>query len=172
MELNRPLEALPHLETALEWRRILVERAPNNARYARDWSGIHGAIGLAQIALDRFDEGLANLQAGVQLTENLIRRDPVNGTSQLQLIESLQQQANGLVKIANFPGTGSVRQMELLRQAVQSLTRCQGRLALPELERIRPQLSKKAKEITQELEEARSALAKMSSAAEARPTKP
>jgi serine/threonine protein kinase len=172
MQLNRPLEALPHLEASQEWRRILVEREPNNARYARDWSGIHGAIGLAQIGLGRFDEGVTNLQEAVRLAENLIVRDPMNGSSQVQLIDSLQLQAEGFAKIAHTPGTSPVRQVELLQQAVQSLTRCQERLALPELERIRSQLSQKAKEIAQELNEARSTLAKIPGDAEAKPAKP
>ena len=172
MELNQPAAALPHLEEALQWSRILVEREPNHARYARDWNGAHSEIGLAQIALGRFDVGLTNLQEGVRLAENLIVRDPMNGSFQVRLIDNLQQQAKGLAKIAHSPGSSPVRQVEFWRQAIQSLTRCQERLAAPELERIRRQLTKQATEIAQALNEARSAQAKISGDAEAKPAKP
>ena len=48
MDLGQPAEALPHLEQALSLARILVERDPNNARYARDWVGtLRSVVGRA-----------------------------------------------------------------------------------------------------------------------------
>ena len=69
MELGEPTEALPHLEKALGLTRILVDREPNNARYARDWVGTHRSVGVALVGLGRFEEGRKKLEEGVRLAE-------------------------------------------------------------------------------------------------------
>ena len=161
LELGRAAEALPHWQQAFRWKKTLLNREPNNARWARDWSWIHCLGGNVLIALGRFDEGMTNLQEAVRLGESLVRRDSSNGESQATLVEVLQAQAKGYAKIAGAPGNSPDRQVELWQLAVQALTRCDERLASPELERMKPQLSKKVKEVTQALNEAQVALAKI-----------
>src|SRR5262249_8639677 len=98
--LNRPAEALPYWQQALRWKKILIDREPNNARWARDWSTTHGSIGNVLIALGRFDEGMTNLQEAVRLAERLAERDPSNASSQVTLVEVLHDQAMGCAKNA------------------------------------------------------------------------
>ena len=64
MQLDQPSNALPQFEEALQWKKMLVDREPNNARHARDWSEVHSDLGTAQIALGRFDEGLDKSRRG------------------------------------------------------------------------------------------------------------
>jgi len=170
MELGEPAVALPHLEQALGLTRMLVDREPNNARYARDWVGAHRTVGAALVALGRFEEGRKQLEEGVQLAENLATRDPMNGAAQAQLIQCLHEWAKGSAKAASAAKTTPARQAELWREVVQILTRCEQRLAAPELERIKPQFRNTAQEVNQELREARSALANASGAAESSST--
>ena len=166
MELGEPAKALPHLEQAFSSTQILMEREPNNARYARDWAGIHRSVGAALVALGRFEAGLQQLEEGVGLAERLATRDPMNGEAQSQLIECLHEWARGSARAAEEPTISQARQAELWRQAVQLLTRCEQRLAAPEMERIKPQFRNTAREVTQELQTARQALAKTAGVAE------
>jgi serine/threonine protein kinase/tetratricopeptide (TPR) repeat protein len=172
MQLDQPARALLHFDQALRWKKLLIEREPNEARYARDWSTVHCEIGPALIALGRYDEGMTNLQEAVHIAESIVARDPMNGSSQQALIEALRRHAEGAAKVAGAPETAPSRQSELWRQAVLSLTQSQERLASPELERISPRLSKTAREIAQELNEAHNAMAKIAGTAEAKPTRP
>jgi hypothetical protein len=148
LELDQPAEALPHLELALRAEKVLIDRESNNARHARDWSGTQSRVGTALIASGRFDEGTKFLQEGVRVAEGLAGRDPMNGSFQSELIEILHRQAKGFAKIARSPEISPARQAELWRQAIQVLTRCEDRLASAELDRVKPQLSKEAKEIS------------------------
>ena len=90
----------------------------------------------------------------------------MNGAAQAQLIECLHEWAKGSAKAASAAKTTPAHRAELWRDAVQILTRCEKRLAAPELERIKPQFRNTAQEVAQELREARSALAKTSDVAE------
>lgn len=161
LELDRAAEALPYWQQALRWKKLLIDREPNNARWARDWSSTHCSVGNVLVALGRFDEGMTNLQEAVRLAERLVGRDPSNGEPQIALVAALQAQAKGCARYAGAPGTSPGRQAELWQQAIQALTRCDERLASPELERMKPRLSRTAKEVTQALSEARVALAKI-----------
>jgi tetratricopeptide (TPR) repeat protein len=172
MKLNQPAKALPHFEQAQSWAKLLIDREPNEARYARDWSEIHSIIGATLIALGRFDEGVTNLQTGVRLAEAIVARDPMNGSSQELMMFSLRQLAEGLGKVASAPGTGPARRSELLQQVVQLLTRCEAMLSAPEFERIRPHLSAEAMEIAQLLNEAHKALEKITGDDAAEASKP
>jgi tetratricopeptide (TPR) repeat protein len=172
MELNQPAEALTNFLQSQQWDKILIEQEPGNARYARDWSEDYSHVGSALIALEGYEEGMANLQEAVRLAENLVARDPLNGFSQLMLIDNLQEQANGFAQIARARATTPARQAECWRQAIQSLTRCQDLLASPELQRIRSQFGQTSKEIAQQIDEARASLAKLLGDAETKPTKP
>ena len=166
MELGQPAEALPHLQQAFRLTKILLDREPNNARYARDWVGIHRSVGAALVALGRFEEGMKQLEEGVGLAERLATRDPMNGEALSQLIECLHEWAKGSARAAEEPTISQARQVELWRQVVQLLTRCEQRLAAPEMERIKPQFRNTAREVTQELQTARQALAKTAGVAE------
>ena len=169
MALNRAADAMAQFQQAQNWAKLLVDREPNEARYVRDWSGGFGIIGNAQIALGRYDEGLTNLQMTVHLAETIVARDPMNGSSQEMLIWSLQELAGGFAKVASDPATLPARQSELWQQAVESLTRCEGMLASPQFERIKPHLSMAAREIKQNLDEARNALQKIAGEAGTKP---
>jgi serine/threonine protein kinase/tetratricopeptide (TPR) repeat protein len=172
LKLGQPSKALPHFEAALRWTKVLVERKPNDARYARDWIEIHEEIGTAQIALGRFDEGLTNLQQAVYLAETLLARDPINGASQSALIGCLHAQASGLAAIARASQTSRSRQAELWPLAIQALSRCQEKLASAKLGQIWIRERTTGSEIAQELDEARTALAKLTVGSEPRPAKP
>ncbi len=104
MQLDQPSNALPQFEQALQWKKILVDREPDDARHARDWSEIHSDLGTAQIALGRFDEGLTNLDEAVRLAEALAERDPSNGSSQDLLAGVLQDEAKGCATGRWFSG--------------------------------------------------------------------
>jgi tetratricopeptide (TPR) repeat protein len=160
LELGNAEEALSHFRQALRWKKILVDRESDNARWARDWSVAHQHVGNALIALKRFDEGMQNLHEAVRLAENLLGRDPSNGPSQWLMIRVLHEEAKGYAKSAVVPATLSGRQIDLWRQAVLMLTRCQEKLASPELARTRSRLGRETEEIRQELLTARNALAK------------
>ncbi len=146
---------------------ILVDREPNEARYARDWSELHRDIGTAQIALGRFDEGLTNLDEAVRLAEPLVQRDPSNGSSQESLAEVLQDEAKGCAKVAGSSGISRARQAELWQQAIAALTRCQEKLDSPQLAHVAAsQLSKQRNEVASALNEARNAYEKLASETE------
>jgi tetratricopeptide (TPR) repeat protein len=173
MQLSEPSKALPQFEEAFRWKKMQVEREPDNARYARDWSQIHSELGTVQIALGRFDEGLTNLADGVRLAEGLVQRDPANGAFQERLVDGLQDEAKGCAKVADWPGISRARQAELWRRAIAALTRCQERLDSPQLTRIpRSQSSvtisgtKQRNEVARALSEARDAYAKFAEEAE------
>ncbi len=172
MQLDRATNALPHFEQALQWKQMLIDREPNEARSARDWSGIHAEIGTALILVGRSDEGMTNLQMAVDLAERVVARDPLNGSSQALLIECLRKHAQGAAKVARAPETAPGRRSELWQQAVQSLTRCQERLAAPELARIQFPARKSEKDVKQALAEARDALAKIAANSENKAAKP
>jgi serine/threonine protein kinase/tetratricopeptide (TPR) repeat protein len=172
MALNQPAKALTQFQQSQRWAKYLADREPNEARYARDLGGIPSKIGAALIDLGRFDEGLTNLQTAVHFARTMVARDSMNGSSQEMLIECLQLQAKGFGKVASSPATPPARQSELWQQAVQSLTRCEVILAAPELARIKPQLRKTAKEITEELNVARAALEKTAADAGSQLSKP
>jgi tetratricopeptide (TPR) repeat protein len=172
MDLGQLSNALPHIEAALRWKQMQVDQEPSNARWARDWGGIHSLLGTAQIALGRFDEGMTNLQESVRIAESVLAHDPMNGSEQLQVIRCLQHQAEGLAKIARAPETSPKRREELWQQAVQALTHCQARLTSPAVVKLRIQNSKTSSQIAQELEEARAALAKVASAGRSKGPKP
>jgi len=157
---------------SFQWKQLLIDREPNDARSARDWSSIHGEIGDALIRLGRYHEGMTNLQMAVDVVERIVARDPLNGSSQSLLIESLRAHAQGVAKVARAPDTAPGRRSELWHQAVQSLTRCQERLASPELARIQFPVRKSEKEVKQELDDARDALAKIADQSEDKPAKP
>ncbi len=167
MQLNQASNALPQFEAALHWKKMLVDREPNNARYARDWSQIHSALGKAQIELGRFDEGLTNLAEAVGLAEGLVQRDPPNGSFQELLADVLQDEAKGCAKIASSPGISQARRAELWRQAIAALTRCQDKLHAPQLANTPPlRLSKERNDVARALNEARSAYAKIAGQSE------
>ena len=167
MQLNHPSNALPQFEEAFRWMKILVDREPNEARYARDWSELHRDIGTAQIALGRFDEGLTNLDEAVRLAEPLVQRDPSNGSSQESLAEVLQDEAKGCAKVAGSSGISRARQAELWQQAIAALTRCQEKLDSPQLAHVAAsQLSKQRNEVASALNEARNAYEKLASETE------
>jgi len=115
---------------------------------------------------------MTNHQEGVRLAENLVTRDPMNGSSQSRLIDSLQLMAESSAQIARAAGTSPARQAECWRQTIQSLTRCQDLMASPQLQRLRSQFGKASKEIAQELNEAQNALAKLPGDTEAKPARP
>jgi serine/threonine protein kinase/tetratricopeptide (TPR) repeat protein len=163
MQLGQFSNALPQLEEALRWKKILVDREPNNARYARDWSEIHGDLGGAQIALGRFDEGLTNLDEAVRLAEALAERDPSNGSSQDLLVEVLQDEAKGCAKVAGSPGISRARQAALWQRAIAMLTRCQEKLDSPQPGQLpRSQSTQQQRhEIESALSQARNAYAKL-----------
>ena len=163
MQLDQPSNALPQLEEAFRWKKLQVEREPNNARYARDWSGIHGDLGSAQIALGRFDEGLTNLDEAVRLAEALAERDPANGSSQESLAEVLRDKAKGCAKVAGSPGISRARQATLWQQAIAALTLCQEKLDSAQLGPLPHSQSTQQQrhEIETALSQARSAYAKL-----------
>jgi tetratricopeptide (TPR) repeat protein len=162
MQLNQPSNALPQFEEALQWKKMLVDRAPNDARHARDWSEIHSDLGTAQIALGRFDEGLTNLDEAVRLAEPLAERDPSNGSSQDLLVEVLQDESKGCAKVADSSGISRARQAALWQQAITALTRCQEKLDSPQLAHMtQSQLTQQHNEIESALSEARNAYAKI-----------
>jgi tRNA A-37 threonylcarbamoyl transferase component Bud32/tetratricopeptide (TPR) repeat protein len=161
-QLNQPSNALPQFEQALQWKKMLVDRAPNDARHARDWSEIHSDLGTAQIALGRFDAGLTNLDEGVRLAESLAERDPSNGSSQDLLVEVLQDEAKGCATIAGSPGISRARQAELWQRAITALTRCQEKLDSPQLEQMpQSRLTRQRNETESALNKARDAYAKI-----------
>ena len=162
MQLDQPSSALPHFEQALQWKKILVDREPDDSRHARDWSEIHSDLGTAQIALGRFDEGLTNLDVAVRLAEALAERDPLNGSSRDMLAEVLQDEAKGCAKVAGSPGISRARQAELWQRAIAALTRCQEKLDSPQLaHQPKSQLIKMRSEIESALNEARNGYAKI-----------
>jgi tetratricopeptide (TPR) repeat protein len=162
MQLDQPSNALPHFEQALQWKKMLVDRAPNDPRHARDWSEIHSDLGTAQIALGRFDEGLTNLDEAVRLAEPLVERDPLNGSSQELLAEVLQDEAKGCAKVAGSPGISRARQAELWQRAIAALTRCQEKLDSPQLAQMtQSQLTQQRNDVAPALNEARNAAAKL-----------
>src|SRR5262249_25050132 len=103
-KFGRNQEALAHFQKALQFNKIKVERDPNDARWARDWSSCHSDLGQMQIRLGQFDEGMTNLQEGVRLAESLVERDPSNGPFQERLIGALEDEAKGFAKNAAAPG--------------------------------------------------------------------
>ena len=131
MQLGQPSNALPQYEEAFQWKKMLMDREPNNARYARDWSEIHCDLGTAQIALGRLDEGLTNLDEAVRLAESLAERDPANGSSQDTLVWALQNEADGCATVAGSLGISRARQAALWQRAITALTRCQEKLDSP-----------------------------------------
>ena len=172
MQLDQPAKALLQFELARRCTKILVEREPNEARYARDWSTTYSHIGTALIALGRYDEGMTNLQAAVQVAESIVARDPMNGSSQYMLIEELQQLAKGAATAARVPDLAPARQKELWQQVIQSLTRGQERLASPELAQMKFPVHPPKGDVTEKIVEARNALAKLASGAETKPVTP
>lgn len=167
MQLDQPSNALPHFEQALQWKKMLVDRAPNDPRHARDWSEIHSDLGTAQIALGRFDEGLTNLDVAVRLAEALAERDPLNGSSRDMLAEVLQDEAKGCAKVAGSPGISRARQAELWQRAIAALTRCQEKLDSPQLAQMtQSQLTQQRNDVSRALSEARSAFEKLGVEAE------
>jgi tetratricopeptide (TPR) repeat protein len=161
MELHQPSNALPQFEAALRWKKMQVEREPNDARYARDWSQIHSELGAAQIALGQVEAGMTNLQEAVRLAGEVLAHDPVNGSSQSQLIGSLHAQAKGLAAIAQSPGSSPARRADLWAQVIQILSGCQEKLASPAMAQIRASEVGTAKKIAQDLDQARAALARL-----------
>ncbi len=172
MELKEPSNALPHLEAALGWKKLLVQREPNNARHARDWSEIHSYIGAARIALGQFDAGLTNLQEGVDSAEALLARDPMNGSAQAWLVECLHEQATGLAELAQRNRTSPEKRAELWSRVVQILSRCRDRLASPAVAPIIISESGTAREIAVELDAAREALAKLAANSQSKSAEP
>lgn len=169
MQLDQPSNALPQFEEAFRWMKMLVDREPNDARYARDWSEIHSDLGTAQIALGRFDEGLTNLDVAVRLAEALAERDPLNGSSRDMLAEVLQDEAKGCAKVAGSPGISRARQAELWQRAIAALTRCQEKLDSPQLAQMtQSQLTQQRNDVSRALSEARSAFEKLGVEAEPR----
>jgi tetratricopeptide (TPR) repeat protein len=162
LKLGQPSKALPLYEQALQWIKLFSERQPNNARWPRDWSELHGDLGTTQIALGRFDEGMTNLQLAVELAESLVARDPANGLSQQMLAELLQQEGEGWMKVTGSPGISRERQAEDWQRAIMAVTRCQEKLDSPQLaHQPKSQLIKKRSEIESELNEARNGYAKI-----------
>jgi tetratricopeptide (TPR) repeat protein len=163
LKLGRPTNALPQFEEAFQWKKMLLEQEPNNARYARDWSEVHSDLGKAQIAFGRLDEGLANLDEAVRLAEPLVERDPLNGSSQNLLVGVLQDDAEGCSNIAGSPGISRARQAELWQREITVLTRCQEKLDSPQLKQAsQSQLTRRRDEIGSALRKARDAYAKLS----------
>ncbi len=138
-----------------------VNQEPNNARWARDWGRIHNQLGTAQIALGRFDEGLASLQESVHIAENVLTHDPLNAAYQFLVFGNLHNLAKGLAKIASAPETSPERRAELWQQATQTLTRCQAMLTSPAFAKLNMPDSKTTSDIAQEFDDARAALAKL-----------
>jgi serine/threonine protein kinase len=168
LELGRAAEALAHLEKAFQWVKIKVEMAPNDARAARDWVVCLRVIGTAQLALGRTEEGAQNLEEAVRKAEKLAGRDPANGSFQLEFIDSLLAQAKGFATQAKLLEITPARQVELWQRAIQTLARCQERMASPELQRNKASLVTQEKKVAQGMNEAQAALTKI--ATDARPT--
>ena len=164
LDLGQSAEALSQCEQALTAKKMLTDREPDNARHARDWSVTQSYKGLALLALGRIDDGVKCLQESVRIAEALVGRDPTNGSFQTILLEVLHRQASGFASAARGSGIAPRRQAELWQQAIQSLTRCEERLASPELVRIKSQLKNEEKGIGQELNQAREALNKITAA--------
>jgi tetratricopeptide (TPR) repeat protein/tRNA A-37 threonylcarbamoyl transferase component Bud32 len=162
MQLDQPSNALTQFEEALQWKKMLVDREPDDARHARDWSEIHSDIGTAQIALGRFDEGLTNLDEAVRLAEPLVEGDPSNGSAQELLADALQDAAKGYATVAGSSGISRTRQAALWQQAIAALTSCQEKLDSPQLAHM-PQwrLTQKRNDVSRALSEARNAYAKI-----------
>lgn len=165
LELGRAEEALVHFEKSVQWVKIKLEMDPNNARAARDQSNALRLIGAAQLALGQTELGAQSLAEAVRHAEALVARDPANGPAQLELTESLRAQAKGYAIQVGLAGIAPARQMELWQRALQSLTRCQQRMELPELRRNKAALETRAKALTQAMNEAQSALAKIAAGA-------
>lgn len=162
LQLGQPSNALPQFEAALQWKKMLVDRDPNNARYARDWSEVHGDLGTAQIALGRFDEGLSNLDEAVRLAEPLVERDPANGSSLGMLAEVLHDEADGCAKVAGSPGISPARQAALWQQAITALTRYQENLDLPQVAHMpQSRITRDRNRVASALSTARDAYAKL-----------
>jgi tetratricopeptide (TPR) repeat protein len=158
MRLGQPSNALPQFEEAFLWKKMLVDREPNNARYARDWSQIHSDLGKAQIALGRVDEGLANLDESVRLAE----RDPANGSSQDLLASILQDEAKGCATVAGSPGISRARQAELWQRTITALARRLEKMDSSQQEHIpQAQLTRLRNETVSALSKARDAYAKL-----------
>ncbi len=167
LDLERPAEAVPLLKKALGWNKLFSDQEPNNARWPRDWSELHGSLGQALVALGRFDEGMTNLQSAVSRAESLVERDPANGLSQKLLADLLQETGNAWAKAADSPGISGTRQAELWQRAIVDFTGCQEKLDSPQLKQMpQSQLTQQRNEIESALSKARRAYAKLSVEAE------
>ena len=113
------------------------------------------------MALGRTEDGAKSLEEAVCLAEDLVTRDPANGPSQLELIDSLYAQAKGFAAQAGVPGISSAGQADQWQRAIQALARCHERMNSPELQRTKLPLNQRAKEITRAANEAQAALAKI-----------
>jgi tetratricopeptide (TPR) repeat protein len=112
MQLNQPSNALPQFEAALRWKQMQVEREPNNAQWARDWSQIHSELGAAQIGLGRVEVGLANLQEAVRLAAEIqARQEKISSAAMAQVKASETGKA-----------TEIARELDQARAALAKLT--------------------------------------------------
>ena len=145
-----------------------VELEPNNARAARDWCELLTSIGTAQLDLGQIETGAQNLAEAVDRAEKLLARDPANGSSVLEVIDSRLAQAKGFATQAALPGNSPAHQADLWQRAIETLGHSQERIHSPELQRRKGSLAERSEKIAQAMSLAQAAIAKI--ATEPRPT--
>src|SRR6185436_15411444 len=96
---------------------ILHERQPDRAQYASTLAETRAETGEVLLALHRSGEGVAQLEKAMQLTDQLIRRDPRNAGFTGLKVNVLRYHASGLVACADAASLSDSERLAKLLEA-------------------------------------------------------
>ena len=159
------------MQAALRWNQLLLERAPNNARFMRDQSELRALSGLILVETGRSEEGLEELHQAVILAEKQVAQDPSNFVPQISLVSVLQRQSNGYASLARKPEATAAQRTDYWQRAIEGLARCEEKLNLPNVEKATRTRGLRT-DIARDLTEARAALGALAEKAEHRTSAP
>jgi serine/threonine protein kinase len=120
-KLGSASDALPYLQESLGYSSILNERQPDHAQFASTLAETRAETGEVLLALHRSDEGHAQLEEAMALTDQLIRRDPNNPGFTGLKINVLRYHASGLVASAEAASMSDSERGAILRDAEKNL---------------------------------------------------
>lgn len=119
-KLGRHEEALSHCRDALPYYKMLIDRGPNNAEFANDYTVMVGHLGEAHLALNQ-PEGLDRLNEALESARQLAARDPNNTGFILTEINVLQHFVQGFTAWALHSSATETERRERLDQAQTQL---------------------------------------------------
>ena len=123
--LRRGTEALPHFKEALRLVKLAAQRWPDDVWAARLGPQIAIDTGVATMRSGRLLEGSSLMQDGLTSFEQLVRRDPANGTVKERFLDALVSSGRTYREAAANTALHSSLRREFRELARKASTRCQ-----------------------------------------------